>query len=464
MKKVVVVGGGISGLSAGSLLREKGYDVTIFEASNRLGGKILTTELSGIAIDAGPDAFLVREPEMKELCVSLGLADDLVAPQPRTAKIWVDGAMHSLPKNQFLGIPLDFDELDDLGLLTARGIDRARRDLILDNNSPIGDETVGSLIRRRLGDEVMDKLVGPLLGGINAGDPDKISLNTAVPILAKAAGGQASLVLSIQSYLRSLDRNPHDPVFLTCPDGLGRVVEALKERLEDNIVLNQQVQSLVPENGKWIVRGQDDVQADAVILSTPAYASASILNGHNPDVSKWLSKIDYASIAFTLLSFPTGSVQPFDGSGFLVAKSEGLLMTACTWSSSKWGHLENKEHTYLRVSTGRAGDDRAFSLSDDELVATLLKELAFTVGLTAEPSDCRIVRWPRSFPQYDLDHFHKVKHIQRLLQEEVSGVFVAGAAFNGLGLSACIRDGKSGAQAAINYLENNDTDDTNSGG
>jgi oxygen-dependent protoporphyrinogen oxidase len=462
MRKVVVVGGGISGLSAGSLLLEKGYDVTVLEASNRLGGKILTTELSGIAIDAGPDAFLVREPEMKELCASLGLADDLVAPQPRTAKIWVDGAMHPLPKNQFLGIPLDFDELDDLGLLTSDGIDRARRDLIIGDNSPMGDETVGSLIRRRLGDEVMDKLVGPLLGGINAGDPDKISLNTGVPHLAKAAGRQASLVLSIQSYIRSLNRNPNDPVFLTFPDGLGRVVEALKERLGDNILLNQQVQSLVPGNGKWIVRGENDFQADTVILSTPAHTSATILDDYNPEASKWLSKIDYASIAFALLSFPAGSVQPFDGSGFLVAKSEGLLMTACSWSSSKWGHLEDKEHIFLRVSAGRADDDRAFSLDDDELVTTLLQELSFTVGLTAEPSDCRIVRWPQSFPQYDLDHLHKVEHIQKLLHQEAPGVFVAGAGFNGLGLSACIRDGKAGAQAAMNYLGNSETNVTDS--
>ena len=157
-------------------------------------------------------------------------------------------------------------------------------------------------------------------------------------------------------------------------------------------------------------------------------------------------------MAFALFAFPSKEIRPFDGSGFLVAKSEGLLMTACSWSSSKWKHLSDKEATFVRVSAGRAEDERAFNLDNEELTSALLKELSQIVDIQAAPMESQVIRWPKSFPQYEVGHSDKVNQIQKLLRDEAPGIFVAGAAFNGLGLSACIRDGKVNAQRAESYL------------
>jgi len=454
MRKVIVVGGGISGLTAAHELLTKGYDVTVIEASSCIGGKISTVEISGVLVDAGPDAFLVREPEMEELCTSLGIAGDLVSPVSRSAKIWVDGDMYPLPKSQFLGVPLDLDELSSLNLVSSEGIEIAQNDFIDEEPGRDEDETVGSLIRRRLGDEVMDKLVGPLLGGINAGDPDRISLNSGVPYLASAASLDSSLIRSIQKFVRASGRDPKAPVFLTHPEGLGKVIDALHKKLEGKIVLNTNVESIFTEETNWIIQaGEKRYEADAVILTTPAYVSSAIIKNSSTAVAELLSSVEYASMAFVLFAFPSSGVLPFDGSGFLVAKSEGLLMTACSWSSSKWEHLGKSDMTFVRVSAGRVDDDRAFNFSDGELVSKLLEELSLTVGLETPPEESRVIRWPKSFPQYESGHANKVDEIQRLLGCETPGVFVAGAAFNGLGLSACIRDGKASVQRVQEYLE-----------
>ncbi len=453
MRKVVVVGGGISGLAAAYQLLTNGYNVSVIEASAAIGGKISTVEIAGVPIDGGPDAFLVREPEMKELCSSLGIADDLVAPVSRSAKIWVDGSMQALPKSQFLGIPLDLEELSSLNLISPEGIAIAQNDLTAKDNARDGDETVGSLIRRRLGDEVMEKLVGPLLGGINAGDPDKISLKSGVPYLASAATFDHSLIRSIQKFIRTSNRNPETPVFLTHPGGLGKVVDALGKELEGKVILNEQIQSVHAKDRQWILEGQKgSYEADSVILATPSYISGSIIETTNGKIANLLSSIKYASMAFALFAFPSKEIRPFDGSGFLVAKSEGLLMTACSWSSSKWKHLGDKEATFVRVSAGRADDERVLSFDNEELTSTLLKELSQIVDIQATPMESEVIRWPKSFPQYEIGHSDKVNHIQKLLRDEAPGIFVAGAAFNGLGLSACIRDGKVNAQRAESYL------------
>tara|TARA_B110000014_G_C20045365_1_gene543537 strand:- start:116 stop:1210 length:1095 start_codon:yes stop_codon:yes gene_type:complete len=360
--------------------------------------------------------------------------------------------MHRLPRSQFLGIPLDLDELEPLGLVSSEGIEAARNDLTTGDNTPNHDESVGALIRRRLGDEVMDNLVGPLLGGINAGDPDNISLNAGIPYLSAAANQDASLIRSIQKFLRSSGKDPKDPVFLTHPDGLSKVIDALDVELEGKIILNENVSSVIQKGDRWVVKGQKHYDADAVILSTPAYVSAGILASTCDQVSELLSTIEYASMVFILFAFPAGDIQPFDGSGFLVAKSEGLLTTACSWSSSKWSHLENNNRTYIRVSAGRIDDDRALRLQDDELTLHLLEELSLLVGIQAQPLESKVVRWPKSFPQYGLGHAQKVEEIQRSLEHETPGIYVTGAAFNGLGLSSCIRDGKNIAQKVEDHL------------
>ena len=450
--KLVIVGGGISGLSAAYELCKTGHEVLLLESSGRLGGKILTTEVAGSNIDAGPDSFLTRDPEMRELCFSLGIGDELVSPVSRAAKIWVNGSMHALPKKHFLGVPLDLDELENLSIISEKGLSEARTDLIKSGNEPNEDETVGSLVRRRLGDEIMENLVGPLLGGINAGDADTLSLEFGVPRLFEASRHDPSLINSINSFLSQQETDPREPIFLTHPAGLQRVVDSLEAQITGEIRCNEKVSGLRKSGSSWIVESNEEYKAEGIIFSTPAFITSNIISSSCPNTARLLSEIKYASMAFITFAFPFDSVPDFDGSGFLVSRDEDMLTTACSWTSSKWAHFKNDKKVYIRLSVGRFEDDRALRLNDVELIEQLRKELEIFTGITADPLATRVTRWPNSFPQYEVGHGEKIQKIRSEITKEGPGVFLAGAAFNGLGLSACIRDGTSQAQAISKFL------------
>jgi len=449
---ITIVGAGIAGLSAAFELQQSGFEVTLLEGSDRLGGKILTSEIEGFNIDAGPDSFLTRDPEMRELCFSLGVGDELVPPTGKPAKVWVDGEMHSLPKRHFLGVPLDLDELEELSILTEEGVKRAKLDLTLPDNKPKESETVGSLIRRRLGDEVMDKLVGPLLGGINAGDADDLCLESGVPQLFNASQGDFSLVRSIQDFLKNQNKDPANPVFLTHPDGLQTVVKRLEQEIDSNIIRNERVTSLEISNNSIVIKGSQEYQTDAVILCVPAFVAAKLLHDSCPNTSNLLANIQYASMAFITFAFNKDDVPQFNGSGFLVGKDEDLLTTACSWTSEKWAHLKNDNTVFLRLSVGRFGDKKALDMADNTLIEELKGELATLTGIKADPIATRVTRWPNSFPQYELGHGEKVNALRQRATLEMPGMFLAGSPYKGIGLSACIRDGIDQARKAKNFL------------
>ena len=449
---ITIVGAGISGLSAAFELQKTGFEVTILEGSERLGGKILTSEIEGFNIDAGPDSFLTRDPEMRDLCFALGVGDELDPPTGKPAKVWVGGEMHSLPKRNFLGVPLDLDELEGLSLLTEEGAKRAKLDLTLPDNKPKKGETVGSLIRRRLGDEVMDRLVGPLLGGINAGDADDLCLESGVPQLFNASQGDSSLVRSVQDFLKNQNRDPASPVFLTHPDGLETVVKRLEQAIDSDIRRNERVTSVEISDNSIVVKGSQEYQSDAVILCIPAFSAAKILHSSCPNTSNLLAGIQYASMAFITFAFNKGHVSEFNGSGFLVGRDEDLLTTACSWTSEKWAHLKNNDTVFLRLSVGRFDDTEALDMEDDTLIEKLKGELATLTGIKANPIATRVTRWPYSFPQYELGHGEKVNAIRQQVAVEMPGMYLAGSPFKGIGLSACIRDGIDQARKAKNFL------------
>ncbi len=452
MSQVVVVGGGITGLTTALTLFHNNVDVVVLEGSDRLGGKVLTTEVNGVPIDAGPDAFLVREPHMTDLCEQLNMTQDLVSPATGAAKIWFQGALRPLPKRQYLGVPLDIDDLRSSGLLTPEGVDRAALDLTAGPDAPSSDESAGSLIRRRLGDEVMDRLVGPLLGGINAGNADLLSLEGGVPQLAAAAVHDPSLMRSIAQHLRAQARNPNDPIFRGHPNGIGQIIDAIATRLQERIRLEAPVERIERAGDRWVVVADEPIEADAVVLTTPAFVTASLIGDHAPDAAAALDAIDYASVVMVTFAFATEEVPEFTGSGYLVPRSEALLMTACSQASTKWAHLGEGPATFLRVSAGHAEDTRAMDLDDDELVARLLEELAWVADVQADPLEVRITRWPRSFPQYRPGHLERVGGVEADLAEHTPGLFVSGAAFRGLGLPACVHQARRAALAVSEYL------------
>jgi oxygen-dependent protoporphyrinogen oxidase len=451
---LAVVGAGISGLAAAWEGRRRGADVAVLDAGDRPGGSLRTSPVGGVDVDEAADAFLARVPEAVELCDELGLTAELVSPATGSAHVWWDGALRPLPADQLLGVPTDVDALAGGGLLSPAGVARARRDLALPDDRPAGDESVGALVRRRLGDEVLERLVAPLVGSIYAGDCDRLSLAVSAPQLAAARDldpGDPSL-LRAAAALRSRAVDTGRPVFLAPAGGMGRLAGALHGALGDAVRPGSRVTAVEPEGTRWrLSAGTGDVLADAVVLAAPAPASAALLASLAPGAATFLGGIDTASVALVALAVPVGGIdRALDGSGFLVPRAAGLLLTACSWITSKWPHLAaDPSVAVLRASVGRDGDDRAVTLEDAALVAGVLDDLATTMGVKAPPLDVRISRWPRSFPQPRPGHLDAVAAAEAALAARSPRLAATGAWARGVGVPVCIRGARAAATRVL---------------
>jgi oxygen-dependent protoporphyrinogen oxidase len=446
---VVVVGGGITGLAAAHELRRAAEPpaVTVLEASTRLGGKILTTPFAGLpAVDAGPDSVLARVPWAVELLSELGLGDELVAPATGEASVWWRGALHPIPSGLVLGVPAGLATLGRSGLLSWRGKLRAAAEPLLPATD--GDDDLARTVRQRFGSEVYDRLVGPLVGSINAADPEHISLAATAPQIA-AAAGQRSLLLALRRAPRPAPGA--GAVFLTHPAGLGHVVHRLAASLRDGGVdlrVGRPVEVIErTTDGRFAVGG---IEADAVVLTVPADVAATVLRTVAPESAAGIGGIRYASVALVTLALAEDARPPsVSGSGYLVPVREQRHITACSWASSKWAHLEAPGTFVLRASLGRDGDERALDLDDNGIVAAALADLERHVGLRADPVAVRVTRWPRSFPQYEPGHLDRLAAIESRLPR---GVVLAGAGYRGIGIASCIRQGREAARATLMTL------------
>lgn len=433
--RIAVVGGGVTGLAAAYELRAQAPDaeIVVHEAGSRVGGKVGTSEFAGRPVDEGADAFLARVPWALDLCRELGIDDELVSPAQQSAYVWFDGALRRLPAGLVLGVPTDFDAVLASGIVTEPIVVRPAA-------AALGadvDISVGALVRGQLGDAVFERLVDPLVGGINAGDGDRLSVRAAAPQIAAAAERDRDLVAA----LRTQPPAQPGPVFYAPEAGMGRLVDALVDALRAQAV-RLQLDTVVHDLGA--------LDADAVVVTVPAHAAASLVRGAAPEAADLLDGIAYASVVMVTFAFANEAIgRPLDASGFLVPRTEGLLMTASSWSSSKWAHLATDTSTLMRVSAGRFGDDRASHLDDDALVHALLDEVAATTDVKGEPLDVRVRRWPQSFPQYEPGHLDRVATIERQLAAALPHAVLAGAALRGIGVPACIRQGREAALTVL---------------
>lgn len=434
-----VAGGGITGLAAAWELRRLAPDaeITVFEPG-QLGGKLRTSTFAGRALDEGADAFLARVPEGRELCEELGLADELVCPATGVAYVSRGRHLHRLPAGLVLGVPTDPAALEGSPLVDADAPQRVAAERIRPGIAlrPGEDASIGELIRSRFGDDVLEHLVDPLLGGINAGDSDRLSLRAAAPQLAEAAERSASLVEGLLAGPPPAD--PEAPVFWALPSGMATLVDRL-------------VAALAAAGVVFVSDALEDLQAgDGVVLATPAAATAHLVGRAGASrAASMLHEIPHASPVLLALAFRRQDVRdPLIGSGFLVPKVEQRIVTACSFASSKWAHLADPdgELVVLRASAGRHGDDRAIGLDDDVLLAAVLHDLDELLGLDGDPVEVRLTRWRHGFPQYEPGHLDRVAAIEADLAEHLPGVVVAGAAYRGIGIPACIRQGRAAAR------------------
>ena len=427
MRRVAVIGGGIAGLAAAYEAGKAGAEVVIYEASDRAGGKLRTTTFAGRAIDDGADAFLARVPWALDLCEELGIAAELVSPAESAAYVYVDDALRSLPTGTVLGVPTDFATAERSGILRGP----IRHEPAPHPLAPDVDVSVGEVIRAQLGDDVLERLVDPLIGGINAGNSDRLSIRAATPQLATAAESDGDIVRA----LRAQPAAQPGPVFYAPVGGMEAIVDALLATGID-VRLRSAVSAL------------DDIDADAIVLATPAWVTAELVRPAAPKAAALLGAIGYATVALVTMAFPAAALgRPLDGSGFLVPRTEGLLLTAVSWTTSKWAHLRgDDERIVVRASAGRIDDERIDSLSDGALVDQAVGELHTTMASTGEPDEVRVNRWRRGFPQYEPGHLDRVDAIEREIAAALPNVALAGAAYRGLGVPACIRSGRDAAR------------------
>lgn len=464
-RRLVVVGGGIAGLAAAwEATHDPGVSVTVLEASERLGGKIRTSALdmgddTTLLVDEGADAFLARVPDAVELCRELGLTEELTQPAAGRAKVLVDGELHFMPTDTVLGVPMDAEEAAGTGILSWDGAAAVVAERTAGPADPPGEDVaIGQYLSAQFGAELVDRLVGPLIGGINAGDVDELSLRAVTPQLADAADDAAAQGISLSEALRRRRvAVPTDaPVFHGLLDGTGRMVDALVEQLDERGVLlrtGAPVERIERDTSGQLtlhLDGGGSIEADGVVLAVPAPPAAGLLAELSPDAAAELTAISHSSVVLVTLVYDRSDVAvELDASGFLVPRGAGRFVTAASFGSTKWAHWDDGRHVVLRVSAGHAHDERPMGMTDDEVVDAVRAELDPLLGIAGEPVTARVSRYPDGFAQYTVGHLDRVAHIEAALARDVPQLRVAGAAYRGVGIPACIRQGREATRALL---------------
>jgi oxygen-dependent protoporphyrinogen oxidase len=453
---VVVVGGGVAGLTAAHRLTRNGVRATVLEAGPRLGGKLDASPVAGVPVDAGAESVLTRRPEALDLIRDLGLAERVVHPARVPAALYSRGRLRAFPAGHVMGVPGDLAALARSGVLSWAGTVRAARDLVWPRTPVRGDVPVGAYIGTRLGAEVVDRLVEPMLGGVYAGRADRLSLDATLPQIAPLARTERSLLRAVRRI--TADRpaaSPPAPVFASLRGGLAGLIDALAAACGAEVRTGAPVRELRPDGAGWrITAGPDGdvrrVDADGVVLACPAPAAAALLRPFAPAAAAGLSGVAYASMAIATLAYPAAAFpRPPEGSGFLVPAREGLTIKAATFSSVKWPWLAEElraagpDTIMVRCSIGRVGDDAVLERTDDELAGLAAADLARVCGVAGPPADRRISRWTGGLPQYDAGHGARIDRVRAALGVH-PGLALCGAAYDGVGIPACV----AGATAA----------------
>jgi oxygen-dependent protoporphyrinogen oxidase len=445
--RVVVVGGGITGLSAALQLASAGdVEVVVREASDRLGGNIGTSAFAGRpAIDEAADAFLARVPHGTALARTVGFGETLASPATGRAAVW-RGRLHPIPEGIVLGVPGDAAALATSSLLSWRGKARAGLDLVLPRRDP--HDSIGDLVRHRFGGEVHDRLVDALVGSIYAADTDRFSL-AMVPQVASLAGGRRSLLLAARGARRRTPPDPDGVVFRAPVRGMADLVEATAAAARSagaRIETGAAVREVAVDGTRWRVDGLD---ASAIVLAAPARQAAPMVSGI-PDLAALLGRIDTAGVAIITMAIPSGDwpARLHGYSGYLVPKSVQRRVTAVSFGSQKWDHWRDGATEVLRVSIGRDGAPFT-DLDDDDLVSRAVDEVSAHLGVSLQPSLTRVSRWPRAFPQYRPGHQDWLAAVDRA---SPAGLVLAGASYRGIGIPACIEQGMQAAVLAMEVL------------
>jgi protoporphyrinogen/coproporphyrinogen III oxidase len=481
VRRIAVLGGGITGLSAAYCLveaRRAGAPIEplVIEARDRLGGTIQTERVEGFLIEGGPDSFLSEKPEAGALCRALGLGDSLLGSEDAARRTYIlhRGRLVPLPDGLMFLVPTRIWPMLNTPLLPLRGKLAIVAEVFTKpgaRNGATSDESVASFVGRHFGDAMTENIADPLLTGIFGGDSAVLSIRSVLPRFYEMEREYGSLTRATLKAMRqrrarakgcpaSNASEAAPPLFTTLRDGMGRMVEALKQCLDlSQLFLGQSVLAIEPyERGArgraYRIRCEHGVvhDADAVIMALPAYQCSRLASAFDPSLAQALESIPYSSAMTVSMGYAKSVLEQLrPGFGFLVPRKEERRLLACTFAHGKFNHRAPPGGALLRCFLGGSRDPEALDLNEQDAVELCRRELRSILNLDAEPSFYRIYRWPQSMPQYAVGHSERVDAILRRLQNH-PGLFVAGNAYSGIGISDCVRTAKAAAEGALSFL------------
>ncbi len=475
-RHIVVIGGGITGLTAAWTLVDEAQrtgiplDCTLLEESSVWGGKIRTKRVDDLVLEAGPDSFLSQKPWGLQLCDRLGLRDRLIQTQEANKKTFVysRGRLRELPEGLVVIVPTKIAPFLRSGIVSWPGVARMGMDLVMPARQSGSDETMASFFSRRLGQEAYERVVEPLMAGIYAGDGRQLSLRATFPRFLDIERQHGSVIRGLlregtKARAGAAAGKPAQTLFVTLRGGLGELVETLVQRLTEvgahvrtgTPALSLRARSRGPARWTYeiILRDGPPLLADAVIVATPAFVAADLVRGLSPAAAELLGMIPYATTATLSLAYDARTVSPWvRGFGFVVPRVERRALLAATWTSLKWPDRANASHTLVRCYLGGTGREQALSGDDAALVRLAREELRALTGLTGEPWYQEVNRWDRGMPQYTIGHLTRLEEARQQLKR-FDGLYLVGAGYRGIGIPDCIRDGGEAAASAVRYLQ-----------
>lgn len=461
-KKVVIIGGGITGLSAAFYLQKEVLDqklpieISLIEAKPQLGGKIETVRKDGFVIERGPDSFLERKKSATQLVKDLGMEKELVNNATGQAYVFAREQLNPIPEGSVMGIPTNIGPFITSGLFSIPGKMRAAYDFILPKRTVEGDQSLGQFFRRRLGDEVVDNLIEPLLSGIYAGNIDDMSLLSTFPQFYEMEQKNRSLIVGLKKTMPKAQPKRKKGIFQTVKTGLQSVVEEIEKQLTAvDVKKGIKVERFVKtgEGYTLTLSNGEEMAADSVIVATSHQVLTNLVQDNRIDLS-YFDSMPATSVATVAMAFPEEAVKlTSNGTGFVISRNSGFTITACTWTHRKWPHTAPKGKALLRAYVGKAGDEAIVEQSDDIILKTVMDDLKRIMDISGEPDFSIVSRLKHSMPQYQIGHKEQVQLIKRQMKESIPGIYLTGASFEGIGIPDCIDQGKQAVQDVLSYLQ-----------
>lgn len=462
-KKVAIIGAGITGLASAYYLKhyKPDVDVTIFEATNRPGGKIQTYRNEGYTIELGPESYLVRKTIMTDIAKDIGLGDDLITNETGQSYIFAKNKLYPIPGGSIMGIPTDIKPFLKTKLISPLGKLRAGLDLVIPPIQIDDDISVGEFFRRRLGNEILENLIEPLMGGIYGTDIDRLSLMSTFPNFKEQEETHGSLIKGMQhekaQRVKQRQLYPGAPKgqFKQFRHGLSSFIEALAENIESKgvtIRYQSPVNDIHINKDKYeIVTDQGSEQFDGVLITTPHQTFMKWFN--HDEAFKYFNQMDSTSVATVVFAFDEKDIEnTYNGTGFVIARTSKTDITACTWTTKKWPFTTPKGKVLIRAYVGKPGDTVVEDHTDEEIATIARRDLNKMMTFKGDPEFTIVNRLTKSMPQYHIGHMSQIRKIQQHVKQTYPALRITGAPFEAVGLPDCIQQGKNAVEELLDEI------------